>query len=320
MYANRQQDQPLDEDDVDRELPQLIIGLCVNNWAMFHGRNALIEAILELLSPIHHSKLSIHSAVYACEFNTSVLSTIIPASSSPEEAKALEDEKAVRVLHAEGFEEAATKYKIGFDTIQDDIERFEGVGKEAFTAELSGVTIRVVENCLSSPFGKQFLEHVLDVCLVRRLINKNLINRRFRRAPSQKKIRQSLEAIMAILTAPEILGTLELPCASMLPGWDAYVKSHGGAAETIFGLFCHSIDVLGGCVGRSKSEVSPDLAEKLVLAILKKENRILEYSFNQVYELMPVPGEERLYVYRGLEDLHLFSLMKCGVTDMGGKL
>lgn len=62
------------------QLPELILGLCVNNWGMYGGRHALIEALLEVIGPLQGHKLSIHTAAYAKYFNTDVLRYLLPSA------------------------------------------------------------------------------------------------------------------------------------------------------------------------------------------------------------------------------------------------
>jgi hypothetical protein len=41
----------------NKPLPEIILGLCVNNWGMYNGRNALIEAILGILGPEYRTSV-----------------------------------------------------------------------------------------------------------------------------------------------------------------------------------------------------------------------------------------------------------------------
>lgn len=305
----------------DEELPELILGLCCNNWGMFNGRNALIEALLEILGPEHRSKLMIHSAIYALEFNTAALRQIIDPSE--QEAVMGDNEHGTRTLHANAFAASAKKYGLAFDSLED--RQIDGVSKEAFVEELSQATISAVERTLSSTTGRRAIGMVLEILELRRLIQDNLTNKRFRRARSQNGIEDASCKLRKVMEAHFQSPTLDT--AERLAGWDAYTKAQGGAASAVLGLVCHSIDVLAGCVARSPAKITPDLAERLVLTVLAQENRLMEYTFNQVYELMPSQPQDQeqstgssMYIYRRPGDLLLFSNMPCGVVEMGGKL
>ena len=304
----------------DEKLPELILGLCCNNWGMFHGRNALIEALLEILGPERQSNLTIHSAIYALEFNTAALRQII--APSEQEAVTVDKEHVTRTLHANAFAASAKHYGLAFDNLED--RQIDGVSKEAFVEELSQAAISAVERTLSSTTtGRCAIDLVLEILKLRRLIQDNLTNKRFRRARSQNGIEDASCKLCKLFEA--YFQSPKLETAEQLQGWDAYTTAQGGAASTVLGLVCHSIDVLAGCVARSAAKITPDLAERLVLTVLTKENRLMEYTFNQVYELMPSQQDQEhqfsssLYIYRRPGDLLLFSNMPCGVVEMGGK-
>ncbi|CAB9507388.1 expressed unknown protein [Seminavis robusta] len=317
-YASNQMDDSDDEDDAsepsdDELLPQLVVGLCCNNWGMYYGRNALIEAILEVMGSDHACKLSIHSAIYALDFNTQALSKILLTPQNDHDA-----EKADRALHAVGFEATAAKYNVGFDAIEKDQDLFAGVSKTDFVEELSNAVSQAVERTMAND-GKTVTSLVMEVLRHRKLIQKNLSNKRFRRAPSQNGIATACKKLGELVALN--FGSPDLSLAQKIPGWKDYTESHEDAAHALIGLFCHSVDVLAGCVARApNSEVTPDLAERLIFTILEEDNRLMEYCFNQVYELMPSETEPKMYVYRRLGDLGLFSTMDCGALDMGGKL
>lgn len=314
MYADK--DEHADQD----ALPELILGLCCNNWGMYHGRNALIEAFLAVMGPNHQSKLSIHAAIYALELNTDALSEII----GKQDSEALQDEASIRKLHADGFRSSAAKYGIELDLIEQNTSRRFGdhcvtrtVSKEAFVEELSLLTVQAVERALAS--DKACLDLVVEILKHRRHLQDNLSTKRFRRAPVQNLIQEAIEGLTKILARH--VREEDLVVAPQIPGWRSYIESVGGADKAVLGLLCHSIDVMAGCVARSKEDIAPDVAERLVLTVLEKESRVLEYSFNQVYEMMPAATEcQKMYIYRRLGDLRLFSTMACGVVEMGGKL
>jgi len=300
--------------------PELVLGLCCNNWSMYYGRNALIEAILEVLGPENKSKLSIHSAIDALDLNPKALGCII-CPSEQEEATAIDEEQATRMLHANAFAESAKTYEVGFDTIQDRC-MIAGVSKKAFVEDLSKSSIQAVERTLSSrTTGQRAIDLVLEILKHRRLIQTNMNNKRFRRARSQNSISDISRHLREIFAAH--LDVDDLPLAHQLPGWDDFTKANGGVASAILGLVCHSIDVLAGCVGRSSAEITPAIAERLVLTAMARENRLMEYAFGQVFELMPSDvlddKEECVYIYRRPGDLQMFSTMTCGVVEMGGK-
>ena len=319
-YA-RQQDRE-EEPVVDDDLPELILGLCCNNWGMCNGRNALIEAMLEILGSEHRSKLSIHSAIYALEFNTRALRDIILPSE--QEAATVEEEHSTRIMHANAFAASAETYGLDFDSLLEG-RQIDGVSKKAFAEELSQATIEAVERTLSSATGRHAIDLVLQMMKHRRLIQDNMTNKRFRRQRSQNDIEAVSRRLKELFSVNFQARELEL--AEQLPGWQAYVKTNGGTASAVLGLMCHSLDVLAGCVARSKAEITPDVAERLVLTVLTKENRLMEYTANQVYELMSPPEQQqqqqqppRMYIYRRPGDLLMFSTMPCGVVEMGGKL
>jgi hypothetical protein len=320
QYA-RFQLQPLDDDDEEEEdtaiqLPDLVLGLCCNNWGMYYGRNALIEAILEVMGPDHFANLSIHTAVYALDFNTRALSKIL--LDSPQRHQDADSEKAARELHAAAFQASAVKYNLGFDVIEKDTERFVGVSKSAFVQELSSAVAQAVERTMASD-GKSVTRLMMDVMRHRCTIQNNLSSKRFRRAPSQNGISTACRELTALFAAN--FGSAEMSLAESTPGWKAYTTSMGGAAPALLGLFCHALDVMAGCVARSsKAQVSPDMAERLILTVLDREQRLMEYCFNQVYELMPSSTKPQMYLYRRLGDVSQFATMPCGAVEIGGNL
>jgi len=295
-------------DIVEPELPELILGLCVNNWGMYSGRHALLEALLEVLGPTQRHKLSIHTAAYAKYFNTDVLRHLLPSAD-------FDAEERVRLFHADAFEETAMQHNIGFDTVQEDHGRFgDGTSKAAVVAELTNATMTAVAKASQ----EQICKVVLEILTLRRLLQDNIGTKGFRRRPIQNKIKDAIASLLELLVAN--FGNPTLKCTTKLPGWGDFVDSQGGVAIAVMALYCHSIDVLAGSVGRSDADVSETLAAGIVEAIVTPSNRMMEYCFNQIYELTPVPEKPRMYIYRGLEDLKLFSNMPCGVIEMGGKL
>lgn len=219
------------------------------------------------------------------------------------------------LFHADAFEDTALAHKIGFDTVQIDHGMFgDDVTKVAVVEELSNATMEAVKRTDHTQLSKL----VLEVLVNRRLLQENIKTKGFRRRPIQNKISTKITQMLDILVAN--FGSPNIVNASKIPGWDTYVDSQGGVAIAVMAFFCHSLDVLAGSVGRSEAEISPTLASDLVEAIATPSNRMMEYCFNQLYELTPVPEKPRIYIYRGLEDLRLFSTMTCGVVDMGGKV
>lgn len=320
LYARLQVASADDDDDKDKDkalqVPEVVLGLCCNNWGMYYGRNALIEAILEVMGPDHAAKLSIHTAVYSLDFNTRALSKIL--LDSPHGHQDADSEKADRQFHAAAFQASAAKYHIGFDVIEKDTERFAGVSKSDFAQELSSAVAQAVERTMAND-GKSVTGLMMDMMRHRCMIQNNLSNKRFRRAPSQNGIAAARRELATLLV--ENFGGAEMPLAESTPGWKTYTSSMGGAAPALLGLFCHALDVMAGCVARSsKAQVCPDMAERLILTVLDREHRLMEYCFNQVYELMPCPTRPQMYLYRRLGDLSLFATMPCGAVDMGGKL
>ena len=301
-------------------LPDIVLGLCCNNWGMYSGRNALIEALLEIMGPCFSHKLSIHSALYALEFNTRAVEKTVPLAAT------VEEERATRKFHAEGFQESARKYSIGLDLIEENHNRFDALSKEEFVDLLSSITVETVERALSSDLRRRVLDLVGEILVERRRIQENLSNKRFRRARSLNGINDLEKELQRLLEehfsdAEELLDC-QLCQLLLIPGWEKFTESAGGAASAVLALFCHSVDVLAGCIAKSNAKVTPRLAERLVLTILQKDNQLLEYVFNQVYDLMPSASGEptRMYIYRSIEDIRLFSAISCGVADMGGKL
>ena len=310
-YARLHQESSFESSECPKpqeQLPELILGLCVNNWGMYGGRHALIEALLELMGPLQGHKLSIHTAAYAKYFNTDVLRDLLPSAD-------FDVEESIRLFHADAFEDTALAHKIGFDTVQIDHCLFgDDVTKAAVVEELSNATMEAVKRTPHT----QLCKLVLEVLENRRLLQENIKTKGFRRRPIQNKIKESSTKMLDILVAN--FGSPSIVHAIKIPGWDNYVESQGGVAIAVMAFFCHSLDVLAGSVGRSDAQISMELASNLVEATATPSNRMMEYCFNQLYELTPVPEKPRIYIYRGLEDLRLFSTMTCGVVDMGGKV
>jgi hypothetical protein len=184
--------------------------------------------------------------------------------------------------------------------------------------ELSKATVQAVERTLSCSRGMVVIDLVVDILSCRRQIRVNLNNKKFRRNPIQRQIKNAAAKVLDLIVVD--FDTSEMSCAASIRGWDAFSSTHGGTAQAVLAMFCHSVDALAGGIARSDIEITHDLAEKLVLSILNLEFGMTEYTFNQVYELMPSPNSPRMYLYRSLEEVSLFSTMNCGFVEFGGKL